>query len=253
MIRWRLIFTLLVVSFFQTALAQKSAEEAYQKLISLTKCFHGNQPFQCKAIVEVKYVKDAKPSADTSKLVYRDGYTWYKSKVVENIQDQTGTLLINHELKTIVFQLSDSLKQAAMKEIKFKPNKELESKLDSSLSNNDLTVFHNYLVNDYDFKWEKKGQFDEILFTPKKNNTNSLRSLLIRFDEKGIHYYEYSNRDVYANDWKGNPRFRLIKTYYTDFNFQQVPPITAKVNDYLLWKGWRLSLKKNTNYQFSIL
>src|ERR1700748_2359970 len=82
------------------AMAQQNAEAAYSKFMQVTGMFHGKEPYSCNAIVEAKYKNGPGAPRDTSKLIYKNGLTYYKSKLLERVEASQGELIINHELKT---------------------------------------------------------------------------------------------------------------------------------------------------------
>lgn len=252
--RKRILIMLFLVSCQSVVFAQHSNEQAYAKLMQLTKVFHGKEPYSCNAIVEVKYKSGANSLRDTSKLIYRNGSTYYKSKKVEHVEASQGELVINHELKTAVLNVSDSIKQVLQKELGIKADKELEALLDSNFQTNDQQAFYDYVVKNCNASWVSKGALDEISFTPKNTSGALFISMKIRFskDDKVL-YYEYTNREAYAKDLDGRTKYRMVTTIYDNLVYNNVPNIPSKLSDFLEWNGWTIKLKKYTNYKLSVL
>lgn len=247
---------MLCLGFIQVnAIAQHTAEAAYEKFMQLTQVFHGKEPYTCNAIVDVRY-KDGPGNAirDTSKLIYRNGSTYYRSKLVEHVEASQGELVINHELKTAVFSISDSIKLVLQKEMNMKPDKELEAMLDSNFQNNDQHAFNKYVVKDCNVSWASKGDYEEITFVPKSTAGGLFMSMKVRFvDDSRIIYYEYTNREAYATDMNGRTKFRMITTIYDKFSYNNVPNMPSKLSDFIGWNGWTIKLKKYSNYKLSVL
>ena len=236
------------------AAAQHSAEATLEKFTQLTGMFRGAEPFSCYAIVEVKYKNTPTSVRDTSLLIYRNGMTHYKSKLVEHVEAPEGELIVNHELKTVTLHVSDSIREIVHRKLNVKIEKEVESMLESNSENKDLAAFSQFLVNNCYITWTTKDGLDEISFTPKNATQATLLSMKVRFDENSkLRYYEYTNREVYATDWNGDSRFRLVRTIYDNFRYSNVPDIPSKLTDFLEWKGWAVKLIKHTNYKFSVL
>lgn len=235
--------------------AQQNAEAAYGKLMQLTRMFHGREPYACYAIVEMKYKKGPNNTLrDTSKLIYKNGATYYKSKLVERVAASQGELIINHELKTASFHISDSLEQVVQKDLKVMPDKEMETMLDSNAESSNLQVFKNYMLHDCTVAWDTKEGYDEITFTSKSNANAVFLSMKIRFTrDSKVLCYEYTTREMYATDMNGSGRFRIVRTIYDNFNYDNVPDIPSKLSDFIQWDGWTMTLKKYTNYKLSVL
>lgn len=241
-----------ILLFPSVMVAQRDNEAAYKKLLELTSMFHGLEPYSCYAILEVKY-RDGKPVRDTSMLIYRNGQTYYKSRRVEHVESSVGELIINHELRTADLHLSDSIRQVLFGELDLKPDKELESMLDSNFQQKELQYFNDYVVNHCNAAWETKDGVDEISFTPKDRQHATLLSMKLRFKGSTLLYYEYTYRDVYSSDIAGNAIFRTVRTIYDNFKYEQVPNISSRLSDFLEWKGWTVKLKIYTNYKLSVL
>lgn len=253
---YKLVLILIVLLLARNKVnAQHTPEEAYHKLMDLTELFNGNQPYSCSAIVEIRYKNNSNaPLRDTSVLIYRNRSTYYKSKLVERVEASQGSLIVNHELKSATFELSDSIRKVLQKELNIEPDRELESMLDSNFALEDMLVFNKYITEHCNVKWDSKDGLDEILFTPKITGQTTLVSLKIRFDkESRMQYYEYTNREVYAADWEGNSRFRVVRTIYDNFIYDHVPDIPSRLADFLEWNGWKIKLKKYPNYKLSVL
>lgn len=236
-------------------MAQQNAEAAYQKFMQVTSMFHGKDPYACNAIVEVKY-KNGQSNAlrDTSRLIYKNGSTYYKSKVVERVEASQGELIINHELKTASFDVSDSIRQVLEKESDMKPNKEMEALLDSNTDGRDLKAFNNYIVHHCNVTWNTREGMEEISFVPKDADNTPFVSMKIRFgSDAKVRYYEYANKEAYSTDLDGNARYRVVKTIYDNFTYDNVPNIPSKLADFLEWNGWTIKLKRYTNYKLSLL
>ncbi len=249
-----IIAVLLVLAVKGPVLAVSSSEAAYTQFLQLTRMFGGSNPFSCSAIVEVKYKSNAtRPICDTSRLIYRDRSTYYRSRIVERVEGREGELVINHELKTVNYHISDSVKQAAQRELKIKPNPEIESMLEADIEGTDLASFKKFLTEQCIASWDTKEGLEEITFTPKNPNQATLLSVKIKFSDAKVRYYEYTVRDVYATDYYGNSQFRVIRTIYRDFNYDGIPQIPVRFSDLLQWSGWTVKLKKYTDYQLSVL
>lgn len=251
----KILLLLLVVISHLTAGAQQVNAAAYEKLMTLTGLFSGSQPYTCSAIVTVKYKKDSKNViGDTSRLIYKNGLTYYKSKRVERVAASQGELIINHELKSATFSISDSVKKVVQKELNIKPDREFESLLDSNFETRDLNAFKRYLLEMCYVTTEAKDGVEEIIFTPKNANDIIFLSIKIRYTPDGkIQYYEYSNNEIYATDMNGKKKYRYLTTIYDNFNYNKVPDIPTRLSDYIEWEGWSVKLKKYTNYKFSLL
>lgn len=237
-------------------IAQHTSTEAYDKFLQLTAMFHGSAPYSCNAIVEISYRKTAKSIRDTSKLIYKNGSTYYKSRLVEHIEDWQGELIINHELKTATFTISDSLRLVIERDMKLKRNKELESMLDSNIESHELQAFNKYVNRECNVTWATKGEgIDEITVLPKNPKDGLLLSMKLRFwsNVSKIVYYEYTNKEPYAYDPNGNTKYRIVTTIYDKFIYGNVPDIPSKLSDFLTWDGWTVTLKKYSNYKFSLL
>lgn len=236
------------------AVAQHSAEATLEKFTQLTGMFRGAQPFSCNAIVEVKYKNSHNPVRDTSLLIYRNGLTHYKSRLVEHVDAPEGELIVNHELETVTFHVSDSIRQIVHKKLNIRIEEEVESMLAPNSEGKDVAAFSQYLVNNCYITWTTKDGLEEISFTPKNASQATLLSMKVRFDKDSkVRYYEYTNREVYATDWNGDSRFRVVRTIYDDFRYSNVPNIPSKLTDFLEWNGWAVKLIKHTNYKFSVL
>ena len=237
------------------ASAQQDAATAYDKLTELTAMFHGTAPYSCLAIVEVQYPgKSGRIIRDTSKLIYKNGSTYYKSRLVERLEGPQGELIINHELKTATLQVSDSVKLALQRELAIKPDKEFEALLDADFERKDEAAFRNYVINSCKVNWDKTEEMEEISIRPLNEKGAVFLSMRIRFNKiSRVTYYEYTNREAYAKDPDGNNIFRRVSTIYDGFSYENVPDIPATLNDYLAWDGWSVELKKYTNYKFSLL
>lgn len=248
------ILALIMLAAGMPALAKQSSEAAYYQLLQLTKMFGGASPFSCNAIVEVKYKSNAaRPLRDTSKLIYRDRSTYYRSRIVERVEGREGELVINHELRTVNYHISDSLKQAVQRELKVKPNPEIEAMLEADVEGTDLASFRKFLVEECSYTWDTKEGLEEIHFTPKNPGQATLLSVRIGFSDSRVRYYEYTIRDVYATDYYGNSQFRVIRTRYQDFNYEGIAPIPVRFSDLLQWSGWTIKLKQHTDYKLSVL
>lgn len=243
-----------MVVFFASAKAQQNNAQAYEKFMQLTKMFTAKDPYTCLAIAVVKY-DGQKPLGDTSKLIYKNGATYYKSKLVERLEGSQGQLIVNHETKSATLELSDSVKLVLQKEMKLAVDKSFEAILDSDFQKKDDLAFKTFIIKHCNVEWIKKDGLEEISFIPKSKNDPVFLSIKIRFNAQDkIVYYEYINSDVYSKDWKGNPKVRYVTTIYDRFNYERVPDIPVKLSDYLDWKkDWTVNLKKYTNYKFSLL
>lgn len=235
-------------------MAQQDVVAAYEKFMQLTSLFHGAEPYSCDAIVEVKYKGNANIVRDTSRLIYKNGLTYYKSRLVERVEASQGELIINHELKTASFQVSDSIKLLLQKELDIQRNTEFESMLDSNFESRDLNEFKIFATQQCNVSWNSKDGLDEISFTPKNAGKSPFLSIKIRFGKDSrIRYYEYTNREAYATDWDGSSKIRLVTTIYDNFTYNNVPDIPSKLSDLLEWNGWTIKLKRYTNYKLSLL
>lgn len=251
----KFLVLLYVILVHTNAVAQQNAVAAYEKLTQLTKMFNGKEPYSCLAVVEVKYKNDSKSTVrDTSKLIYKNGSTFYRSKRVERVEGLQGELVINHELKTATFQVSDSIKQVLQRELNIASNKEFEALLDSNFETRDEAAFKSYVTQHCNAVWNSKDGVDEISFTPKNAKDAVFLLIKIRFNKDSkVLYYEYINSEPYATDWGGSKRFRQVTTIYDDFMYDNIPGIPSKLPDFLAWDGWSVKLKKYTNYKFSLL
>lgn len=239
----------------EKVIAQPDAAATYAKFLKMAEMFQGNEPYACNAIVEVKYSNKPKDQVrDTSRLIYKNRSTYYKSKLVERVEASQGELLINHELKTASFEISDSIRKILEKELDLEQDRELESLLDSNIESRDLAAFNKYIVENCDVQWTSNGKMQEISFAPKDEEHATLLSVKIRFNENSkVLYYEYTNREVYASDYNGNYKYRLVRTIYDNFIYENIPDIPYKLSDFLEWNGWTIKLKKYTNYKLTIL
>ena len=237
------------------AYCQQTAEATFAKFTQVTSMFSGKQPYSCTAILEVKYKGTASNAGgDTSLLIYKGGSTYYKSSLVEHVEASEGELIINHELKSATFQISDSLKTALQKKLNIKRDPELEAMLDPDAKKSDMEAFSKYVVKECNASWTTKDGLEEIVFTPKRPDNSDILSMKIRFDKDNkVRYYEYINRDVYAKDMQGRGRFRVMRTIYDNFQYENVPDIPSTLHDFLQWNGWAIKLKKYTNYKLSVL
>lgn len=247
------LFIFCCMCMFCTTYAAHTSQEAYHKLMSLTKMFSSSAPYSCNAIVQVVYDDAEHQLRDTSRLIYKGGITYYKSKVVERIEATEGVLIINHELKTATFEVSDSIKNILQGELNIETDEEFEAMLDSNYEEKDQEAFKSYLLNDCKMVWQSSKGTEEISFKANKDNSAMLLSMKIKFTNEKVLYYEYTNREVYSNDWNGTNRYRLVTTIYNDFNYSNVPNIPVKLSDYLGLSGWTVKLKKYTDYKFSLL
>lgn len=243
-----------VIVLCTTTNAQPNNAQAYEKFMQLTKMFTAKDPYNCLAIVVVKY-DGQKPLGDTSKLIYKNGSTYYKSRIVERLEGSQGQLIVNHQTKSATLELSDSVKLVLQKEMKLQMDKSLEAILDSDFQKKDDEAFKTFIVKYCNAEWTKKDGVEEISFMPKSKNDPVFLSIKIRFNAQNrILYYEYVNSDIYSKDWNGNPRVRYVTTIYDRFNYDHVPDIPVKLSDFLEWtKDWTVNLKKYTNYKFSLL
>lgn len=251
-----LIIFLIILTPCMAFAQQHSPLEAYIKFKEVTSIFQGNTPYTCLAIVEVNYKKGVQHAIkDTSRLIYRDGTTYYKSRRVERIEGPEGQLMVNHELKQVVFEVSDSITQKIHDELDVERDEEFEALLDADYEEKDEAAFKKFVVEQCDVNWSVTGKgVNEITFTPKNKDNNVLLSMEVRFtNDNKIQYYQYTNSDVYATDWNDNKQYRIITTIYDNFNYNNVPQIPAKLSDYLTWDGWTVKLKKFTDYKFSLL
>ena len=236
-----------------SSFAQHSSIEAYEQLIKLTQFFHGTAPYSCHSIIEVKYQKNTKPILDTSMLIYKNGSTYYKSKLAEQVEGSEGEIVVNHELKTVSFYISDSLKEVFMKKLNFKQDTSLESMFDKDDNGKELQFFKKFILEECNMVWETKEGVEEISFIPKNPVQAILLSLKIAFKDSKIQYYEFANRDIYAKDLYGKSRFRIVRKLLYNFKYDNVQEIPSKVTDYIELDGWTVRLKKYTNYQLSVL
>ncbi len=251
----KLIIILCLLYAATDAIAQHSPEDCYNKYMELTKMFRGDKPYACNAIVFVKYKLNAANSdGDTSRLIYKNKLTYYKSPLVENIDAPEGQLTINHELKTAVFNISDSIKRVLQKELNMKPDEELESMLDDNFEKKDLEAFKQYVLIHCQVEWNTENGVHEITFYPKRNDDAVFIAVTLRFNSKNqVVYYQYVNSDVYSTDFNGKKKIRYVTTVYDNFKHDNIPDIPARLSDYLQWNGWDVKLKKYTNYKFSLL
>jgi len=233
--------------------AQRSPAAAYDKLLQLTAVFNGSIPYTCVGIEEVRY-KGQAPIRDSSRLIYRNGRTYHKSPLREHVEGAEGEVTINHELKSVTYSPSDSILLLLQKELKIKPDPELEAQLDPNAAASDLAYFSRLMAEGCNVTWEMKDGLEEISFVPKNVSASTLISLRIRYGpDDRVRYYEYSLRDVYAKDLEGNAMFRVVRTIFDNFSFDNVPQIPAKPSDFLEWHQWTIRLKKYKNYQLSVL
>lgn len=253
----RIILTLILVLLAPCLLyaQQHSPLEAYNKFKQVTSLFQANVPYSCSAIVEVNYKNGAENTIrDTSRLIYKNGTTYYKSRRIERIEGPEGQLMVNHELRQIVFELSDSITNLIKDELGAKPDKELEALLDADYEEKDEAAFKKFVVEHCNVSWTETNGINEIIFTPKQKDHSVLSIMKLRFMNDGrVLYYKYENSDIYATDWNGNKQYRNIATIYDNFNYNNVPQVPARLSDYLAWNGWTLKLKKFTDYKFSLL
>ncbi len=249
------LWLLCIIMVPQGAPAQQDAAAAYDKLTELTALFQGKKPYSCLAIAEVRYPgKAGKAIRDTSRLVYKNGATWYRSRLVERLEGPEGELIINHELKTATLQISDSIKLALQKELAIKPNKEYEALLDAGFAQKDEQAFRDYVTGKCNVTWNRDGQGGEITIVPKQEEGSLFLNITIRYDsDSRVSYYQYAVRDAYSSDWEGKRIFRRVTTIYDSFSYDNVPDIPVSLGDYLDWDGWSVQLKKFTNYKFSLL
>lgn len=249
-----LLLVMCILAAQVPVLGQNSPEAAYNRLLELTSIFRGYAPFSCNAIVEVKYKNNAsRPIRDTSKLIYRDRMTYYRSSIVERVEGSEGELIINHELKAVSYHLSDSIKEVIQKELNVKPDRQIEAMLEENIHGSDVALFKKFLTEQCAVTWETKDGLEEISFTPKKPKQATLLSVKIRSNNAEVRHYEYTYRDVYATDYYGKAQFRVIRTLYQGFNYDNVPQIPVRLSDLLQWDGWTVKLKKYTNYKLSVL
>ncbi len=230
--------------------------EAYNKLVQLVSIFHGTKPFSCMAIAEVKYKENRNnPLRDTSSLIYNNKLTYYKSRRVEKTEGAIGNIIINHELREVHLQLSDSIRTAIYERYgtKQKGNQDIVAMLEENPEEVDVASFKKFLTENCIVSWQSKEGIDEIAFRPKQPGNAEILSLIIRFKDSKVLHYEYSYRDIYAKDYYGNDKFRIIRTVYTNFSYENVPPIPVKLSDLIYWNASQVRLKKFTNYTFSVL
>ncbi|MBS1778736.1 MAG: hypothetical protein JST70_05390 [Bacteroidetes bacterium] len=252
--RKKLLIMVVTLAVCKSVTAQHSTGATYAKFLELTSMFHGTAPYSCEAIVGVSYKSGGKNVRDTSKLIYKNGSTFYKSRLVEHVEASQGELIVNHELKTVTFNISDSIRQVLEKEVKLKQNVELESLLDSNFERNDREAFNKYVMKDCNVTWDSKGELEEISIVPKNLRDAMLMSMKIRFNKDSkVVYYEYTNKEAYAKDLDGNTRYRILTTIYDKFAYNNIPDIPSRLSDFLEWDGWTVKLKKYSNYKFSLL
>ncbi len=238
------------------ARAQRSTAQACAQLFQLTKLFDGDAPFACSTITEIKYKTNAnRPLRDTSKVIYRNHRTYYRSRRVEHVEGAEGELLVNHELRTVSLYLSDSIRRKVQETLDVKRDPETEALLETAenAEKADLSAFKTFLIDGCNATWETKGGVEEIRFTAKVASQAPLLSVVLEFRDGKILYYEYTYRDVYANDYYGNSRFRFVRNIYQNFDYEDIPAIPAHLSDFLQWNGWTIKLKKYTDYELSVL
>lgn len=250
-----IILTVIFASFIKVCQAQVNTLAAYEEFVKVTVMLRGNQPYYCHAIVDVSYKSNkANTHPDTSMLTYRNGMTYYKSGLVEHVEGKEGELIINHELKTVSFSISDSINRLIQKELGITYNKEVESLLDSNGMQKETDEFKRYVLERCDVSRTDLTGLTEIQFKAKDKKNALLLSVRIQFDTDGkLRYYEYVNKEMYATDWEGNGKYRVVTTIYDNFRYENVPQIPVRLSDYLEWNGWNVKLKKYTNYKFSLL
>lgn len=255
--RRKITIAVCIVSLLcQKATGQEDAVKAYEQLTQLTKLFRGNTPYSCLAIVSVQYkLVQQKNTSDTSRLIYKNKSTYYKSPSVERLEGPQGELIINHQLKTATLDISDSVREVLYKELKIEADKSFEAKLDADYDRKDEDAFKTYVQKYCKVTRRNAGDgSEEISFAPKSDKVPAYISMKIRYNGEGkVLYYEYITDESYATDWNGKPRVRRVTTIYDRFRYDNVPDIPVQLSEYLDWEGWNVKLKKYTNYKFSLL
>lgn len=214
--------------------------------------------FQFRTVTTVSYPK-ANTYIDSGITVIDQGRIFVQSKSNTIISGSIGTLNLNHESKIALFSPSDSFtKEIVAKFPDIYEDKTDYSEIEPYLEKAQNTMYtkdqEEFIRNSCTIVRTKTGNRIEIAIQPKSKTTGYFISGKIVLDESGkLIETETSYREVYALDYNGNEKYRIVKQKYTDYKYNSVAAISASLYDFIEFKSWKLKLKKYTDYKLDML
>ncbi|MBL7712267.1 MAG: hypothetical protein JNL13_07390, partial [Chitinophagaceae bacterium] len=170
-----------------------------------------------------------------------------------------GSLNLNHESKIALMSLSDSV----MKEIMLKFPEQYKDdnvyngiepyleKAPNSLYTKEMEAF---IREHCDIVQKKAEGLVEIKVQPRNKAAGYFISGRIVLNEKGrLIETETVYRDVYARDFSGADKYRIVTQKNTNYQYTAVRPIPVHLNDFIEFRNWKIKLKKYTDYKLDVL
>lgn len=252
----RLLFLCALLAPF-SGLAQEftmSADEYFALAGSIA--YPARYSFKTVTIIEYPKVNTYTDSGTT--IIDNDRiYVHSKSGTVLN--GNIGTLNLNHETKIAVFSPSDSL----MKEIVAKFPEQYADKNDYSLIKPYLEKAQHSLYTKEQEAFIREhctivrklsaGRV-EITIRPKDKATGYFISgKVVLNEQRQLVEMETVYRDIYAHDYNGDDRYRIVHQKNAHYQYTAVGAIPVRLDDFIEFRNWKIKLKKYTDYKLDVL
>lgn len=209
-------------------------------------------------ITKINYPK-SNSYTDSGITIINKNHIYINTKSETIINGNIGSLNLNHENKIALFSPSDSFSKEIV--LKFP---------DIYKDDNDYSLIEPYLEKQQNSFYSKEQEFFiknscdifqkkstgriEINIYPKSKTTGYFISGRLVLNEQGnLLESETMYRDVYAKDFYGGDRYRIISQKNSNYNYNSVGSIPVSLNDFIEFKNWKIKLKKYTDYKLDVL
>jgi hypothetical protein len=255
MVRRILFFYSIMLPFLGLAQDSKMGAEDYFRLAN---GIAYPDRYAYTTITAINYPKsNTYTDSGTTIIDHNQIYVQTKSETI--VTGNIGSLNLNHEQKIALLSLSDSM----MKEI-------VQKFPDQYKDDNDYSDIEPYLekarhslytkeqeafIRDHcDIVQKKTTDRVEINVLPRDKTSGYFISGRLVLNEQGrLLETETVYRDVYARDFSGGDKYRIVTQKNTNYQYTAVRSIPVQLNDFIEFKNWKIKLKKYTDYKLDVL
>lgn len=255
MLRRIIFFYSIIVPFLGFAQESKISADEYFRL---AKSIAYPDRYAYTTITRINYPK-SNVYTDSGTTIIDHNHIYVNTKSATVINGNIGTLNLNHETKIALFSFSDSVMKEIVQKFPELYNDATDysdiepylEKAQNSLYTKEQEVF----IRDHcDIVQKKTADGVEINIQPRSKTTGYFISGRIELNEQGkLMETETVYRDVYARDFEGDDKYRIVDQKNTNYKYSAVPSIPVHLNDFIEFRNWKIKLKKYTDYKLDVL